>query len=93
MTGKRTLCPLVFEWQAVLALGIAALAARHQIALGRLAAANDRHQVIHGQLFRRELSAAVMADARGAFALSPLAFAQRARLLALAPDLLFGDFD
>src|SRR5581483_158673 len=77
----------------IFALRVALLTARHQIAFGRFAAANDRHQMIHGQLLRREAPAAMMADPGRALALPPRAGAQLARLLPLAANLLLGDFD
>lgn len=48
--------------------------------------------MIHGQLFRWELAAAVMTNAAGALALPPLAGANLPRLLAFAPNLFFADF-
>ena len=73
---------------AVLALGVALLAARHEISFCRLAASNDGNQMIHRQIRRREFPAAMVADSRGAFALPPLAGAKLARLLPLAANLL-----
>lgn len=63
----------IFERQPVFACGIALLAARYKITLGRFAAADDRHQMIHRKLRRRELAAAVVTNPRAALALPPLA--------------------
>ena len=75
------------------AFGVAFFTAGHEITLGGLAAPNDRHQMIHGQFIGWESFAAMMANSRPALALPPRAGAQLARLLPLAANLLFGNFD
>ena len=49
--------------------------------------------MIHGQLIRRKLAAAMVANAARTFALPPLALAQLACLLPFATDFGFGYFD
>jgi len=83
----------LFEWQAVFPLGVAFFTTRYKISLGGFAAADDRNQMIHRQLFGGELSTAVMTDAARTFALPPLAGAQLAGPLPLAANLFFTDFD
>jgi hypothetical protein len=77
----------------VLAFGVAFFAARHEIALGGFATANDRHEMIHGQIRRREFAAAMMADADGSFAFPPLAGTQLSSFSPLAADFFFTDRD
>jgi hypothetical protein len=92
MTGYF-LTPSFFEREPVLAFGVAFFATRHKIALGGFAAANDRHQMIHGQNRRRKFAAAMVANADGSFALPPLTGTQLSSLLALAADFFFTDRD
>src|SRR5688572_7956425 len=54
--ANKLLSPRFFERQPVFALGIALFAARHEIAFGGFATANDRHQVIHRQTRRGEIA-------------------------------------
>ena len=75
----------------MLALGVAPLAAWHEVSFRRLAASNDRNQMIHREIRRREFLAAMVANPRGAFALPPLTSANLARLLPLAANLLLGN--
>ena len=82
----------LLEGQSMLALGVAVFTARHDIAFGGFAAADDRHQMIHGPIARRKFSAAVMSKTGASFALPPLAGAQVARSLPLTANLLFGYF-
>lgn len=83
----------LFERKPILAIRIALLAARHQVALGGLSTAHDRHKMIHRQLLRSEFSAAMMANTGGPFALPPLAGAQLPGLLPFPSNLLLSDFN
>ena len=80
---------LPFHGQQLLFGVVAFLAAGRHVALGALAAAGYRHDVIHGQIFGREGSAAVMANPFGQAALPPLRFAQRSGLVALPFLIVF----
>jgi hypothetical protein len=77
----------------VFPLAITVLATWHQITLARFAAADERHEVVHGQFFGRKVRATVMADAGAALTLPPLASAQLPRFSPLAPNLILGNFD
>lgn len=84
---------MIFEGKVVPARGIARLAARNQVALGRLAATHYRHEVVHGQFSRSEITAAMVANPVGTLAFPPLALAQLTRLLPLATYRRVTDFD
>jgi hypothetical protein len=73
------------------AFGIALFAARHEIAFGGFATANDRHEVIHRQTCRWEIAAAMVADANSSFALPPVAGTKLSSFSALAADFFFTD--
>ena len=75
------------------AFGVAFFATRHKIAFNGFATANDRHEMIHGQNCRWEFAAAMVAEAKGSFALPPLAGTQLSSLSALASDFFFTDRD
>ena len=92
IVDRRGLNRLLFEREAVPSFGIAPLAAGDQISFGGLASPDNGNQMVHGELSRWKLSAAVMTNAAGALALPPLAGTNFLRLLALAPNLLFADF-
>ena len=77
----------------MLAPRIARLATRNHVTLRRLAATDNRYEMIHGQIRRRELAAAMVANTARNFPLPPLAPAQLARHLPLAAHVLFGNFD
>src|SRR6266542_5491042 len=77
------------EWQAIFAIGVTLLTARHKISFGRFAASTDGNQMIHRQLSRWKLLAAMVTEARSALALPPLTRAQLASLLPLAANLFF----
>jgi len=49
--------------------------------------------MIHGQDYRREFAAAMVAEAKGSFALPPLGGTQLSSLSALAADFFFTDRD
>jgi hypothetical protein len=83
----------LLEGQPMLALGVALLAARHQISFGGFSAPDDRHQMIHRQIAGRKSLAAMVAETRRPFALPPLAGAQLARSAPLTPNDFLGDFD
>ena len=85
--------PVIFERQTVSPRIVTLLAAWHQIALARLAAAYERYQMIHGQFFGRKLAGAMMAYAGGALALPPLARAQLPRFSPLAADVFLRYYD
>jgi hypothetical protein len=65
----------------------------HQIPFAGLATADERHEVVHRQLFGRKAYAAVMANPYGELTFPPLARAQLPRFSALAADLLVGYLD
>ena len=75
------------------AFGVALFAARHEIAFGGFATANDRHQVIHRQTRRGEIATAMVADAEGSLALPPVAGTKLSRFSAFAADFFFTDWD
>ena len=82
-----------FKWQPVFSIGVALLAARHKISFGGFTASYKRNQMIHREISRRKLTAAMMANPRAALALPPLARAQLAGLLPFPADLFFADLD
>ena len=55
---------------------VAFLAGWNNVVAGSLAAARNWDQVIHGQLFRREAFAAIVADTQGQAILPPAALAE-----------------
>ena len=75
----------------MLFLVIARFARRHDVAFGAFAAAHDRDNVVHGELARRDLVAAVVALTGRSPPLPPLRLAQLLGFLTLAPDLFFAD--
>ena len=75
------------------AFGVAFFTTRHEVAFNGFATANDRHEMIHGQDCRREFAAAMVAEAKGSFALPPLGGTQLSSLSALAADFFFTDRD
>src|SRR5438034_5498118 len=91
-TQHSGLIPFRFplEGELVFLLRVAVLAGGNEVALGRAAATNERHEMVHRQLLRRELLAAVVADAGRAAPLPPLRLPQLACLGTLALDLFVG---
>ena len=65
---------LPLHGQELLFRVVAFLAAGDHVALGGPAAAGDRHDVVHGELTRREQAAAVMTRTLGQAAFPPLRF-------------------
>lgn len=61
-----------FSGQEIFFFVVARFAGRHKIPLHGFAAANDRDQVVHGQICWVELESAIVADAGRAFSLPPL---------------------
>ena len=74
--------------ELVFLFGVAVLAARHQVALGAAAAADQGNDVVHGQFGGLELPPAIITDACGPFALPPLACAKLTGLCPLTGNLL-----
>jgi len=75
-------------------LAVAVLTRRHDVALRGSAAPNDRHDMVHRQEVWGEPFAAIVAKARRALPLPPLAAAKLAGSSALAAKVLaVGDGD
>src|SRR5204863_10133617 len=93
---SRTTSPSVMVFgrrlprESMLFLIVAFFARGDDVAFGALAAADDRHEVVHGERSGGKFFPAIVADADRAPPLPPLACAQFARLFALAPNLLVG---
>ncbi len=75
----------------MLFLGITLLAGRDYVAFSAFTAADDRKQVVHGELPRQKSPPAVVTDPLGALPLPPLTGTQLPGLPPLAPDLFFTD--
>lgn len=81
--------PLPFHREEILLPGIAPRATGDHVGPGAPAAADNRHDVVHGQLPGRELILAVVAPAGGAAVFPPLAPAQFLGLALFAGHVLF----
>lgn len=78
-----------FHGKQVFLAIVAGLAGRHHVASGGSPSSNQRHNVVHRQLFGERLAAAVMAGSSGYLPLPPLGLAQVFRLFFLTSDLLW----
>jgi len=83
---------LPFHGKHMLLLVITFLAGRHTIPLGRSAASDERHYMVHGQLLYRKCLAAIVATALCEPPLPPWRMPHLSCLGTLYPDLSFAHF-